>query len=124
MKKDLKSQLLDIFAQAQAKTDKQTTPTFGSKKTQPDKPQPDLSTTTVDDLINPQAAVSPLQPVKILPYSDKAFAVVGDTKPIKDTLKQLGGRFNPYLKTGAGWIFNLKKLDEVEKALNIKIDRS
>lgn len=58
---------------------------------------------------------------KIVDYSEKAFAVVGDTREIKDTLKQHGGRFNPSLTVGgskcAGWIFSKKNLDEVRLAL-------
>lgn len=50
-------------------------------------------------------------------YSDKAIAVFGDTKAIKDQLKELGGRFNPSLNYNgekrAGWIFSKKKADEV-----------
>ena len=56
--------------------------------------------------------------VQIVDYSEKAFAVVGDTKTIKDDLKRLGGRFNPKLTCGAGWIFSKKVLDEVQKYLN------
>lgn len=54
-------------------------------------------------------------------YSDKAFAIIGDTKPMKDRLKSLGGRFNFRLKCGAGWIFSKKKQSEVLDALNISI---
>lgn len=43
--------------------------------------------------------------VQILPYSDKSFVVVGDTKRIKDELKKLGGRFNSHLTCGCGWVF-------------------
>lgn len=53
---------------------------------------------------------------QIIEYSDKAFAVVGDTKPIKDELKKLGGRFNGKLSCGAGWIFS-KKAEESVKSL-------
>lgn len=56
--------------------------------------------------------------LQIVDYSEKAFAVVGDTKTIKDDLKKLGGRFNPKLTCGAGWIFSKKSLDEVQKYLN------
>ena len=45
----------------------------------------------------------------LVDYSEKAIALFGDTKPIKDKLKELGGRFNPFLKFNgektAGWIF-------------------
>lgn len=55
--------------------------------------------------------------VNVIEYSDKAIAVIGDTKPIKELLKSLGGSFNPRLSCGAGWIFSKKKLEEVQTAL-------
>lgn len=57
--------------------------------------------------------------IEIVDYSEKAIAVIGDTKPIKETLKKLGGRFNFRLTCGAGWIFPKTKLEEVEKTLSI-----
>ena len=54
---------------------------------------------------------------RIIDYSEKAIAVVGDTKDIKDQLKALCGRFNPKLSCGAGWIFSKKMQPEVEKLL-------
>ena len=57
-------------------------------------------------------------------YSEKALAVFGDTKPIKDQLKALGGRFNPALthenEKKAGWIFSKSKEQEVKNLLNIQ----
>ena len=54
-------------------------------------------------------------------YSNKSFAVFGDTKPIKEELKAMGGRFNKYLKhdgvTKAGWIFPLKDRADVEELI-------
>lgn len=65
--------------------------------------------------------------VYIVDYSDKAIAVFGDTYPIKDQLKEIGGgRFNKFLKDPdsgdrkAGWIFSKKKRDEVEKVIEEK----
>jgi hypothetical protein len=55
--------------------------------------------------------------VQIIDYSEKAIAVIGDTKPIKDKLKELGGRFNFRLSCGAGWIFPKTKLTELQSAL-------
>ncbi len=55
----------------------------------------------------------------LVDYSAKAFAIIGDTKPIKDKLKSLGGRFNFRLSCGAGWIFPKTKEEEVRTALNI-----
>ena len=54
---------------------------------------------------------------QIIDYSEKAVAVVGDTRDIKDKLKELGGRFNPRLSCGAGWVFSKKQRAEVEKLL-------
>lgn len=55
--------------------------------------------------------------VNVIEYSDKAIAVIGDTKPIKELLKSLGGSFNPRLSCGCGWIFSKNKLEEVQSAL-------
>ena len=61
--------------------------------------------------------------VEIVDYSEKALAVFGDTKAIKDTLKQLGGRFNRALSYGgqccAGWIFAKAREDDLRAALNL-----
>lgn len=55
--------------------------------------------------------------LEMVDYSEKAVAVFGDTKAIKEQLKELGGRFNPSLNYNgekrAGWIFSKKKADEV-----------
>ena len=57
--------------------------------------------------------------VQIIDYSEKAIAVVGDTRAIKETLKSLGGRFNSHLSCGAGWIFSKTKETTLREALNI-----
>lgn len=57
--------------------------------------------------------------VEIVDYSEKAIAVIWDTKPIKDKLKELGWRFNFRLSCGAGWIFPKTKLDTVKTALSL-----
>ena len=60
----------------------------------------------------------------IVDYSQKALAVFGDTRPIKDQLKALGGCFNPRLThegtKKAGWIFSKSKEQEVRYLLTIK----
>ena len=60
----------------------------------------------------------------IVDYSLKALAVFGDTRPIKDELKALGGRFNPKLThegiKKAGWIFPKSKEIELRNLLTIK----
>ena len=59
--------------------------------------------------------------LEIVDYSEKAMAVFGDTKAIKEQLKELGGRFNPALNYNgekrAGWIFSKKQADKVRELL-------
>ena len=57
--------------------------------------------------------------VQIIDYSEKAIAIVGETRAIKETLKNLGGRFNRHLSCGAGWIFSKTKEATLREALNI-----
>ena len=57
--------------------------------------------------------------LQIIDYSEKAIAVVGDTRAIKETLKTLGGKFNRHLSCGAGWIFSKTKEATLREALNI-----
>lgn len=59
--------------------------------------------------------------LQLVSYSEKAIAVFGDTKPLKEKLKALGGRFNPFLQQNgekvAGWIFSKTKEDELKQLL-------
>ena len=51
-------------------------------------------------------------------YSEKSFVVLGDTKPHKEILKELGGKWNSKLKEGKkGWIFSNKNREKVEAAI-------
>lgn len=56
--------------------------------------------------------------IQIIDYSEKSIAVFGDTKPLKEELKAIGGAFNFYLningKKQAGWIFSKSKRKQVE----------
>lgn len=51
---------------------------------------------------------------QLVHYSEKSIALFGDTKPIKEELKALGGRFNSNLRPFgednrvAGWVFPKK----------------
>ena len=60
--------------------------------------------------------------VQVIDYSERALIVIGDTKQIKDQLKELGGRFNRYLKHDnkqvAGWVFSKKVSDKVNNLIN------
>lgn len=70
-----------------------------------------------------QKTVHEVSGVEITNYSEKSFVVYGDTKPIKETLKELGGKFNMYLRKEnnvfAGWIFPLTKKEAVCSALGL-----
>lgn len=62
-----------------------------------------------------------VESLEMVDYSEKAIAVFGDTKTIKEQLKELGGRFNPALNYNgekrAGWIFSKKKANEVRNLM-------
>ena len=64
--------------------------------------------------------------VQVVVYSDRALAVVGNTKPIRGTLKGLGGRFwGGLIIDGVrrvGWVFSRNRYteDSLRQALNIK----
>jgi len=59
--------------------------------------------------------------ISIVNYSEKAIAVFGNTKDIKDHLSALGGKFNPSLKQNdervPGWVFPTSKKEEVRKII-------
>lgn len=48
-------------------------------------------------------------------YSEKSFAVCGDTIKFKEQLKTLGGKWCPKLLGGPGWIFSNKHREKVDK---------
>lgn len=60
----------------------------------------------------------PAGQIQIIDYSEKAIAVIGETRPIKDKLKELGGRFNFRLTCGPGWIFKKSDLQKITAALS------
>ena len=59
--------------------------------------------------------------LEIVEYSEKAIAVFGDTKPIKNVLKDLNGLFRANLtykgERRAGWIYSKKQELKVREAL-------
>lgn len=57
--------------------------------------------------------------LQIVDYSDKAIVLTGDTKPLKDEIKHLGGKFGSRfdtskVPTGNGWLFPKTKLAAVQ----------
>lgn len=57
--------------------------------------------------------------LQLVDYSEKAFVITGDTRDKKDLLKALGGRFNPRLNCGAGWVFSKLRINEVRQRLGL-----
>jgi uncharacterized membrane protein YqiK len=59
--------------------------------------------------------------IKLVKYSPKSIAVIGDTKPIKDALQQLCGKWNQHLMINGerwmGWIFASKHQSAIETML-------
>ena len=64
-----------------------------------------------------EVLISGAESLLIETYSDKSFVVRGDTKPFKDQLgrKGLGGKWNPKLRGGAGWIFKMEERGRVQE---------
>lgn len=67
----------------------------------------------------PKQAAPEIAPgkIQVIEYSEKAIAVIGETFPVKDKLKEMGGKFNKYLKCGPGWIFSKSKFQEIADQL-------
>lgn len=76
---------------------------------------PELSTTTIADIVGEV----PTTDLRIIQYSDKCVVVVGNTKPKKDRLKAIGGKFNPWLKCGEGWVFPKYKEAEIRSVFSL-----
>ena len=67
----------------------------------------------------PEQPTAKAEGLQVVDYSEKAVAVVGDTKQHAGKLKEMGGRFNARLKCGAGWIFSKKKEAAVRAAFGL-----
>ena len=115
---------------ADVKTIKTETKKTEPKKVEPKKTEPKKSaaktenttktTPDVEAIRIPKRTVCKLG-LEYVDYSEKSFVVFGDTKPIKDELKKLTGRFNGRLtingKTQAGWVFAKRNAEPVLKSL-------
>ena len=75
-----------------------------------------------------KAAPADVNKITIVKYSDKAYAIIGETKPFKEILKGLNCRFNGFLTVNnvkqAGWIFSVKRLNDITTVLKgVKIKK-
>ena len=73
-------------------------------------PESEIPAETERPVVRVQAVTGGFKPISfkgivLADYSDRAFVVRGKTKDHKDKLKELNGRFNPYLEGGPGWVF-------------------
>ena len=91
---------------------------FYYRETAPENENVSLYTKSEPKQSEPAKAIK-TEGIQIINYSEKAIAIVGDTREIKDTLKTLGGRFNAHLTCGAGWIFSKAKETTLRNALSI-----
>lgn len=59
---------------------------------------------------------------EVVNYSDKCIAIFGSTILIKDKLKEIGAKFNPYLNKGgvktAGWVLPISKQNLLNNIIN------
>lgn len=55
--------------------------------------------------------------IRIVDYSEKAFAVYGDTQQFANEFKDLGGYLNPRLRDGEGWVFSKRKKPEIQEPI-------
>ena len=56
------------------------------------------------------------KPLHVLDYTERSIAVIGSgTIDHSIALQKLGGKFNPNLRCGSGWIFSKTRKESVEK---------
>lgn len=54
-------------------------------------------------------------------YNDKCWVLRGDTKPIRNSLKEFKGVYNSRLNGGEGWVFRTAEVENVANALGLKV---
>jgi len=61
--------------------------------------------------------------VEVVIYSEKAIAIFGETKPIKEALKTMGAKFNPFLQRNGvktpGWVASKKQQAIINQYISI-----
>lgn len=81
-----------------------------------------IQNVSIDHVVNVGALIADFGAVQLVRYSDRAVALFGETKPIKDILNDAKGKFNNYLKhngeTKPGWIFPYSRLEEVKQLMS------
>lgn len=139
-----KSKAIGVWKQTAKVTKKETTPTAVKPKALPPQkastPEP-VEAEVVEEVTEqpapaqaPKAATpkapakskkpkQPAEPLTLIDYSEKAVAVIGDAKELKEKFKELHGRFNRNLTVNgekkAGWIFSKKRRMVLELLLKV-----
>lgn len=114
-------------------TPKRTFKSMVKKLTSKPKAEPTPEPKATTDKPTPQAEAQPDKPKTksnrdnipntfvLIDYSDRAVALFGPTKKVKDKLKELHGSYSPYLKYKGeptpGWVFSKKRKKEVEQLI-------
>lgn len=113
-KQNKKKQIIDTEEVAQAVSDK----IMGKTK------EPEENITPVQNNNDTLPIVH--NGISIVEYSDKSVALFGNTYPIKDQIKELGAKFNKFLKDPdnednkkPGWIISKSKLNDIKKIIGI-----
>lgn len=94
--------------------------------TEPKTPVIPVEDVPVSNVVEFSEPLQTVEDLEVVGYSEKAIALFGNTKDIKEQLKEMGGRFNPSLKYNggkrAGWIFSKKQADKVRALLAPSVD--
>lgn len=59
-------------------------------------------------------------PLRLIDYSDRALAVIGDSTKHADALREMGGKWISLRSGGKGWVFSKKHLAKVADLLNLE----
>lgn len=104
-----------IKTKTKAKTESKKSEKKATRKSPENRDAPDVQAIKIN-----KRTVGKLN-LQYIDYSEKSFVVIGDTKPLKDELKQLTGRFNGRLNIDgerkAGWVFAKRNMEPVLKSL-------
>lgn len=66
----------------------------------------------------PEKKETKTEGLQLVDYSEKCIVVIGNTYPLKNQLRQAGGKFNKFLKCGPGWIFAKEQEIEIKTIFN------
>lgn len=73
-----------------------------------------------EEIINNQVKIKP-DDIEVVDYSERAYAVFGNTYDLRNQLKEIGASYNKWLKYGngkkPGWIIGKRKKEELEKII-------